>query len=132
MTQHENVDALGAAPAAEPYHPKVFECDAAPMSKWTPTTDLMLLRRMGKTGEEAAELSAVTNRCIIQGIDEVDPGTEKVNRQRLTDEIADVQAQLVCTVLALKLDLEYIAERTAQKIAQMREWEAMFPPVDEP
>jgi NTP pyrophosphatase (non-canonical NTP hydrolase) len=98
------------------------------LCKWTPTTDLLMLRRMGKTGEEAAELLAVTNRCIIQGIDEVDPGTGKVNRQRLEDEIADVQAQLGCTVMALGLDRIYIAQRTADKVRQMREWEAMFAP----
>jgi NTP pyrophosphatase (non-canonical NTP hydrolase) len=96
------------------------------LTKWTPTTDLLMLRRMGKTGEEAAELLVVTNRCIIQGIDEIDPGTGKVNRARLQDELADVQAQIGCTVLALGLDQEYMARRTAEKIRQMNEWEAMF------
>jgi NTP pyrophosphatase (non-canonical NTP hydrolase) len=96
--------------------------------KWTPTTDLRMLRRMGKLGEELGEAQAVASRVIIQGIDEVDPSTGKVNRQRLQDELADVQAQIGCTVIALGLDQDYMARRTADKIRQMGEWEAMFEP----
>lgn len=95
-------------------------------SKWIPTTDLMMLRRMGKLGEELGELQSVTARCIIQGIDEVDPGSGKVNRQRLQEELADVQAQIGCTVQALQLDQDFMARRTARKIELMSEWEAMF------
>lgn len=32
------------------------------LKKWTPTTDLMMLRRMGKLGEELGELQAVAAR----------------------------------------------------------------------
>lgn len=100
------------------------------MTKWTPTTNLMMLRRMGKLLEELGELSAVAARCIIQGIDEIDPGTGKVNRRRLEDEIADVMAQCDVTIQALGLDISYIDNRCAEKEGNMREWEAMFPPVD--
>lgn len=96
------------------------------LSKWIPTTNLMLLRRFGKLLEELGELTAVAARCIIQGVDEIDPGSGKTNRQRLMDEMADVQAQIGCTVLALDLDQDYMARRTAEKMRQMREWEAMF------
>jgi NTP pyrophosphatase (non-canonical NTP hydrolase) len=96
------------------------------MSKWIPTTNLMELRRLGKLGEELGELSNVASRCIIQGLDETDPGSGKVNRQRLQDELADVQAQIGCTVLAFGLDQDYMARRTAEKMRQMAEWEAMF------
>jgi NTP pyrophosphatase (non-canonical NTP hydrolase) len=98
------------------------------LTKWTPTTDLMMLRRMGKLQEELAELANVAARCIIQGIDEVDPGSGKVNRTRLENEIADVLAQCRCTIDALGLDDDHIAERTREKREQMAEWEAMFPP----
>lgn len=98
------------------------------LTKWTPTTDLMMLRRMGKLQEELAELANVAARCIIQGIDEVDPGTGKVNRLRLTNEIADVLAQCSQTIKALDLDENAIMERTIEKERQMVEWEAMFPP----
>lgn len=96
------------------------------MSKWVPTTDLMMLRRMGKLSEEMNELGTVTARCIIQGIDEIDPGTQKVNRQRLTEEIADVYAQLDETIARLGLDAASIEARRATKRRYMQEWESMF------
>jgi NTP pyrophosphatase (non-canonical NTP hydrolase) len=96
------------------------------VSKWVPTQDLMTLRRLGKTGEELGELVAVVNRCVIQGIDEVDPGTGKTNRLRLEEDIADVSAQLMCTVQAFDLDGLAINARMLRKIGYMNEWEAMF------
>ena len=96
------------------------------ITKWTPTTNLIMLRRMGKLGEELAELSVVTNRCIIQGIDEIDPASGKVNRLRLEHEIADVLAQCWTTIETLKLDVPAICQRKEYKMDQMREWEAMF------
>lgn len=102
------------------------------MAKWTPTTDPLTLRRMGKLGEELGEAQTVAARVIIQGIDEVDPGSGKVNRQRLMDELADVQAQIGCTVLAFDLDQHYMGRRTAEKMRQMAEWEAMFSAPAEP
>lgn len=98
------------------------------LTKWTPTTDLMTLRRAGKFVEEGGEAMAVVARLIIQGIDEVDPSSGKTNRQRLMDELADLQAQIGCSVLAFGLDQDYMARRTAEKMRQMDEWEAMFPP----
>lgn len=95
-------------------------------SKWVPTTDLMMLRRMGKLAEELGELGAVAARCIIQGIDEDDPASGKMNRLRLTEEIADVYAQLDVTVEALDLARNFIADRRERKTGYMREWEAMF------
>lgn len=102
------------------------DAPAPKMNKWTPTTDLTILRRMGKTGEEAAELLAVTSRIIIQGIDEIDPSSGKTNRQRLEEEIADVYAQLDCTIDALYLDISAIARRRGVKVEQMLEWEDLF------
>ncbi len=100
------------------------------LTKWTPTTDLMMLRRMGKLIEELGELSNVAARCIIQGIDEVDPGTGKVNRLRLEHELADVMAQCSVTMNTLQLDVSSINARTLDKIGQMDEWELMFAPRD--
>jgi NTP pyrophosphatase (non-canonical NTP hydrolase) len=96
------------------------------LTKWTPTTDLAMLRRMGKLAEELGELTNVAARCIIQGIDEIDPGTGKVNRERLENEIADVQAQCIVTIQALGLDYPRIVDRCIEKQRQMGEWEAMF------
>lgn len=96
------------------------------LTKWTPTTNLKMLRRMGKLSEELAECNSVAARCIIQGIDEVDPGSQKVNRQRLTEEIADVMAQCRVTIKALGLDHRFIGTRIDMKESQMEEWEGMF------
>lgn len=96
------------------------------LAKWIPTNDPLMLRRMGKLGEELGEAQAVASRVIIQGIDAIDPSSGRVNRHRLQDELADVQAQIGCTVLALGLDQDYMARRTADKMRQMAEWEAMF------
>lgn len=96
------------------------------MNKWELAEDPMLRRRMGKTGEELSELAAVVNRIQIQGIDSVDPGTGKTNRQRLTEEAADVLAQIYVTIGVLGLDEAFIARRQDQKIEKMAEWESLY------
>lgn len=96
------------------------------MNPWTPDDDPHHARRVGKTLEELGEAVAVLARISIQGLDAVDPGTGKTNRQRLQDELADVQAQIGCTVLTLDLDQGYMARRTAEKVCLMAEWEAHF------
>jgi hypothetical protein len=98
------------------------------LTKWTPTTDLMTLRRLGKTCEELGELVAVLGRTICQGLDGVDPATGEGNIERITKESADVIAQIGCNVEAFKLDQARITERVGDKSRQMAEWEAMFPP----
>lgn len=96
------------------------------MHKWVPTTDLMMLRRMGKLVEELGELGNVAGRVIIQGIDEIDPGSGDKNRLRLEKEIADVYAQLDVTVSLLRLRTTYVDARRFEKIKQMQEWESLF------
>jgi|1_EtaG_2_1085319.scaffolds.fasta_scaffold29641_2 NTP pyrophosphatase (non-canonical NTP hydrolase) len=98
------------------------------MNKWTPETNPMILRRVGKTGEEAAELSKVCSRIVIQGIDGSDPRTDKTNISALTEEIADVIAQCEVCIESLGLDTEFIAGRVFYKKARMAEWESMFQP----
>lgn len=98
----------------------------AAMNKWELAEDPMLRRRMGKTGEELAELLAVVNRIQIQGIDAIDPASGKTNRQRLTEETADVLAQLLVNSGALNLDDDAIQTRMIEKEGQMREWEALY------
>lgn len=100
--------------------------DEMSMSKWQVTTDPKILRRMGKTGEELGELTNVVNRIVIQGIDEVDPGTGKKNRVRLEEEIADVFAQLDVNCGMLNLDVDFIMDRRDQKVQKMRAWEGLY------
>lgn len=96
------------------------------VTKWQPTTDRMLQRRMGKTGEELGELSAVVCRIQIQGIDEIDPSSGKKNRLRLQEEVADVYAQLDETVARLGLDTAEIEKRRQVKRGYMQQWEDMY------
>jgi NTP pyrophosphatase (non-canonical NTP hydrolase) len=96
------------------------------LQKWIPTTNGIILRRMGKLGEELAELSNVTNRVIIQGLYQVDPSSQKVNKLRLEDEIADVLAQIKVTTEALALDKKRIDARVLDKEEQMKTWEQKF------
>ena len=98
------------------------------LTKWTPETNPMILRRVGKTGEELAEAAKVCSRIVIQGIDGIDPATKESNRDALSKEIADVLAQCQVTIRALELDPGPIIARTDAKVAQMAEWEAMFEP----
>lgn len=96
------------------------------MTKWFVEASKKAIRRFGKFGEELNELGAVTNRCIIQGINEIDPSSGKTNKRRLEEEIADVLAQINLSVPQFNLDLAFIQARTAEKERQMAEWEALF------
>lgn len=96
------------------------------MSPWTPTTNLMELRRLGKTCEELGELVAALGRTICQGLDGVDPATGEINIERIEKESADVIAQIGCNVEAFQLNRASIDARVDRKTAQMAEWEALF------
>lgn len=97
-------------------------------SKWIPETDLLALRRLGKSVEELGELIAVLGRSICQGIDGIDPSTGESNIDRMTKESADVMAQLLCNFQAFGLNRMLIDQRIADKSEKMAEWEAMFNP----
>lgn len=96
------------------------------MNKWVPEADPMILRRVGKTGEECAELSKVCSRITIQGLRGVDPENGLMNIEALAKEVADVMAQCEVTIEALGLPRKFIEGRAAKKRAQMAEWEALF------
>ncbi len=95
------------------------------LQPWYVEIDSQRLRRFGKTLEELGELQAVVARCIIQGIDEVDPSSQKTNRLRLEEEIADIYAQLFLLEERFNLDTEFIAERMMHKTDQMYEWDRL-------
>ena len=95
------------------------------LQPWYVEIDSQRLRRFGKTLEELSELQAVVARCIIQGIDEVDPSSRKTNRLRLEEEIADAYVQLFLLEERFNLDTEFIAERMMHKTDQMYEWDRL-------
>lgn len=64
-------------------------CDGAPVSKWIPTTDLMMLRRMGKLTEELGELQAVAARCI-----KLQQGARATQQQRPRKQLTESQKKM--------------------------------------
>lgn len=66
--------------------------DGDHISPWMPITDQVLLAILGKMGEESGELATRCCRCIVQGLDELDPDTGRTNRAELAREMADVMA----------------------------------------
>lgn len=94
------------------------------MQPWAPTLTPHQARRAGKTIEELSGLLAVLGRLTIQAIDEIDIGSGKTNRQRLTDEVGDAYAQLGLLVKNFTLDEPAINTRIRLKVEMMAEWEA--------
>lgn len=91
-------------------------------SDWEPITDKHNLAVLGKLGEEVCELGSALFRCIIQGLDEREPKTHKINRQWVVEEIADVEALLAIAKRRLALDEAAIAERRERKIGFKEPW----------
>ena len=93
--------------------------DASP---WHPMTRPIDLKHLGKLAEELGECGAAVSRCIIQGIDEAEPVTGKVNRQWLEDEIADVTANMALVTEYFGLDQERVFKRVLRKMAHLKQW----------
>jgi hypothetical protein len=99
---------------------------------WHPIDDKVDLKHLGKLGEELSELAAASSkcatavcRCIIQGVDEAEPVTGKVNREWLEDEIADVQANMDLVIARLGLDEERMSERAGRKKKHLQQWHGL-------
>lgn len=96
------------------------------MQPWKPDEDKRQARRIGKTQEEVCELGCVLARISIQGMLGVDPASGKTNRQRLTEEMADVLAQIRCNVSVFEISWCEVEARAREKQKQMVAWEAHF------
>lgn len=70
-------------------------------------------------------LQAVAARCVIQGIDEVDPSGGETNRVRFTDAAAETLIQINLSISYFDLDNNGIRLRVTEKKRQMAEWEAL-------
>jgi hypothetical protein len=82
---------------------------------WQPITDPTDIKCLGKLLEEVNELGAALSRCIIQGVDEAEPVTGKINREWLEDELADVKVNvnLVIKRFGLQIDQSRVDRKTA-------------------
>lgn len=93
---------------------------------WKPEPDVITRQILGKLVEELGELTQAAARCLIQGIDEAEPVTGKVNRLHLREEIADVQAALQWLFDENDgLDPRFSA-RYERKLEGFRRWQAML------
>ena len=99
-----------------------MEISDIPISEWQPITNKHDLAVLGKLGEEASELCSAICRCIIQGMDGLEPTTGKPNRQWLEEEIADVMALVTLAIQEFNLDSAAISERCSRKIAYKFIW----------
>ena len=95
------------------------------LNPWHPITDSVDLKHLGKLGEESGELTAAVNRCIIQGINEAEPTTGKVNKTWLEEEIADVIANCMLVMERFGLDELFISDRVYEKMERLRTWHKM-------
>lgn len=100
----------------------VAEVTGLALNPWHPMTDPIDLKHLGKFGEELNECGAAVSRCIIQGIDEAEPVTGKVNKDWLEDEIADVLAGAELNMRRFNLDRDKIEKRKAKKMAHLSAW----------
>jgi hypothetical protein len=123
-------------PAAEhgrPFHPPEYyqriadngNRPRADPSPWHPMSDPVDLKHLGKLGEELGEGSAAVSRCVIQGIDEAEPVTGRVNRTWLEDELADIMANTELCVEHFGLDIKRMRDRAERKKSHLRAWHRM-------
>lgn len=91
-------------------------------SPWQPMSNPTDLKHLGKLAEELSELGQVVARCIIQGIDEVEPVTGKSNRLWLEEEFADVSANMLLVARRWNLRDDFMYERMDKKVAGLNTW----------
>lgn len=96
------------------------------LNPWRPMSKPIDLKHLGKLGEELNEAACAVSRCIIQGIDEREPITKKLNREWLEDEIADVLANIELVQEHFKLSEVRIYERIKRKKEHLRGWHSML------
>jgi len=92
---------------------------------WQPITDATDLKYIGKLIEELGELSSALSRCIIQGIDETEPTTGKINRQWIEEELSDVKVNM--QLVMDRFDLHYMMDRINTKRIRLKQWHDGIP-----
>ncbi len=94
------------------------------VSPWVPMNKAIDLKHLGKLLEELGEATSIVSRCLIQGIDEKQPVTGKLNRDALEEELADVEANIELVRRHFMLDVRQ--HRRERKIAQLSAWHSML------
>lgn len=106
--------------------PAVINADAwRDPNPWHPMTDAVDIKHLGKLIEELSECSSAAARCIIQGVDEKEPVTGKLNRHWLEEEVADVRANVELVTERFQLDRARMQQRVEIKLYHLRKWHEM-------
>jgi len=89
---------------------------------WHPDVSPINLKHLGKLLEELNECGSAAARCMIQGIDERDPETGKINHVWLSEEMADVLANIELNIDHFGLDRQAIMDRAKSKAMRLKTW----------
>lgn len=89
---------------------------------WQPITNAADIAHLGKLIEELNELSNVAARCLIQGLDGIDPKTTNTNVENLENEIADVLSLIENNTDYFELDRNRIQSRMKDKLEYTGAW----------
>jgi hypothetical protein len=96
------------------------------LNPWRPMSNPLDLKHLGKLIEELNEAGSAASRCLIQGIDEREPITGKLNREWLEDELADVMANIDLVVARFGLDRLRMMDRAGRKKTHLKGWHSML------
>jgi len=95
-------------------------------SPWKPEQDPARQAILGKTQEELCELGIAIARCQIQGIDEVNPTTQEINRNELADKLDD--AEVMIKILREEFKIQRNFDRQHRKYRVQQAWYADIAP----
>lgn len=95
-------------------------------SPWEPIRNPIHIAILGKLVEELNECGSAASRCIIQGIDEAEPVTGKINAEWLLDELADVQAGIILAKELIIANERYFLQRVERKLEHLRGWHQLI------
>lgn len=96
--------------------------DASP---WVPMNEPKDIKAIGKLMEELGECVSACARALIQGMDEAEPVTGKVNKKWVSEELADVWANMDIVMKRFEIAPEY--ERVQKKKRHITQWMEMLP-----
>lgn len=83
-------------------------------------------RRLLSFGRLLGIAGAAVARCVIQGIDEREPVTGKLNRDWIRESLVIVSATIPTLVATLNFDATAMARRRARKLAHLKQWHGML------
>lgn len=97
--------------------------DLRDANPWHPMINPIDIKNIGKFIEELGECVSAAARTLIQGIDECEPVTGKLNKEWLEDEIADIKANIDLVTDRFKLKIN--ERRIERKKTHLKQWHDM-------